>query len=276
MEKHSLYGGKIELTFDPIKHLYHANGKVTYGVTSVKDVIAKPALMYWAVNVAVEQMRRDFKPGVAYDELQVEQFLDSAKTAHRKRTQEAASIGQLAHGWISDYVMALANGKPAPDLPVNERAKSAVNAFLEFTKKHNITITSSERKIYSIESDYAGTLDAEGMVDGVKCVIDFKTSSGIYPEYFIQTAAYVKAREEETGEKYGGALIVRIDKDTGMFEAKAIKRDSLERFYKAFEACLVIYRLQMELKDEEKKAKEEQVEMKFDKYGEPSHPSDGA
>lgn len=264
MEKHSLYGGKVELIFDPVKHTYHANGKITYGVTSIKDVIAKPALMYWAVNVTVEQMRRDFKPGVAYDELQVEQFLGDAKMAHRKRSQEAASIGTLAHEWISDYVYALANKKPEPDLPINDKARSAVNAFLEFTKKHNITVTSSERKIYSVTSDYAGTLDAEGIVDGVKCVIDFKTSSGIYPEYFIQTAAYVKAREEETGESYGGALIVRIDKETGEFEAKAVKRDDLERYYKAFEACLTIYRLQMELKDEEKKAKQEQLTLGAD------------
>jgi len=259
MEQHVLYGGKVKLDFDTFKHVYYANGKVTYGVTSIKDVINKPALISWAANKAAESFRNDVKPGASYDEIQLDGFLAKAKSAHRQFTKDAASIGQLVHDWISKYIYALSDSKPLPLEPVNEKAKQSIKAFIDFTQKHNVEVTSSERKIYSMTEDYAGTLDGEGYIDGKKCILDFKTSSGIYPEFFIQVAAYLYAREEETGSKYEGAVIIRIDKETGEFEAKAIKREDLDEYYQAFLACLTLYRWQMRRKDEEKKNRESQL-----------------
>ena len=201
-------------------------------------------------------MRYDFKPGVTYDEVQIDNFLTNAKGAHRKFSKDAASIGQMVHEWISNYIYALANKSQLPAQPVNEKAKHSIKAFLDFTEKHNVEITSSERKIYSIEKDYCGTLDGEGFIDGKKCILDFKTSSAIYPEYFIQVAAYMKAREEETGSKYEGAVIIRVDKESGEFEVKAVKREELDEYYDAFLGCLSIYRWQMKRKDEDKLRKE--------------------
>jgi len=252
MERYTLYGGKINLEFDSFKHLYRANGNISYGVTSIIGVINKPALMYWAVNKAVDQMKYDFKPGIAYDEVQIDNFLSNAKGAHRKFSKDAANIGSMVHDWISNYIFALANNTVLPAQPVNEKARQSIRAFMDFTEKHNVEITSSERKIYSIEKDYCGTLDGEGIIDGKKCIIDFKTSSAIYDEYFIQVVAYMKAREEETGSKYDGAVIIRVDKESGEFEAKTIKREELDDFYNAFLGCLSIYKFQMKRKDEDK------------------------
>ena len=244
IEKHQLYDKKITLEFDPVKHIYSINGKTIYGCTSIVGVINKPALMYWAVNQAIDNLAGILKPGVSYDEVQIKNMLEEAKKRHTKTKEAAADIGAMIHDWISKFLKAGMEKKPLPKLPVNPEMKTAIQGFLKWAKENKVKFIHSERKIYSKKHGYAGTLDAEAKVNGKLAIIDFKTSNAFYPEYFLQTVAYQQAREEEEGKKYDGAYIIRFskNKDNGqpLFEVK--RSDNFEGCLRTFLACLQIYK----------------------------------
>lgn len=245
IETYKLYNGDITLTFDPAKHLYTANGRKVYGVTGILSVISKPALMFWAVNMALEKIAKTLKPGVSYDEIQIKKMLDSAKKAHTEKKTSAADKGTMIHSWIEKYIKG-----ENPELPLNEELKNAVLSFLSWKKDHNVKFLHSEIKVYSKRYNYAGTCDFIAEIDGKQYIGDIKTSSGIYPEMLYQTAAYQQARQEEYIEEYNGNIIVRCGKD-GTLEIK----ESAE-FYSnlsAFLGALALYERQQKVKDEEMK-----------------------
>lgn len=249
--KYKLYNGEIELDFNEEKHLYTVNGKKVDGTTGVLNVISKPALMYWAVNMSVEFFQTAIKPGVVYDEVQLKAMADGMKTAHRKRSTDAADIGKMVHDWIKSY---LEGKKPA--MPVNEQILNAVKTFLAWEKEYNVKFLHSEKILYSKKYNYAGTLDFIAEMDTpdhdgrIKVLGDFKTSSGIWDEYWFQTAAYQQAYLEEFPEEFiAGQTIVRIGKD-GSLEVKNSKPGDYEENLEAFNAALILHRRINVLKDE--------------------------
>jgi hypothetical protein len=57
-------------------------------------------------------------------------------------------------------------------------------------------------------------------VNGEFSVIDFKTSTRIYEEYYLQVAAYSKCVEDIYGDPVDKAYILRFDKQSGKFDAE--------------------------------------------------------
>lgn len=254
-EKYSLYNGKIILEFDPKLHIYSVNGKQKYGVTNITGVLNKPAVIYWAVNQAIEYLEANLKPGRALDEIQIKNLLENARRAHTETKNKAADIGTLVHKWVQDYVSAIAKKETPPKRPVNKEMKNAIDGFFKWAKENRLQIIRSEQKVYHDKYGYAGTLDLEGLVNGKRTVIDLKTGNALYPEAFLQASAYLKARERETGNKYpGGVIVVRLSKEDptrhiSAFEAK--KDEDADKHFKCFLYCLGIYRWQMEIKRQE-------------------------
>ena len=82
---------------------------------------------------------------------------------------------------------------------VPRELQSAVDAFQELQKTRGIAFHPEfiERSIWSSVNRYAGTIDALASIDGKFGVLDIKTSTGFYPEYNLQTAAYVAALREQ-------------------------------------------------------------------------------
>lgn len=246
-EKYSLYGGEISLEFDSKNHIYRIGDRIVYGVTSIVGVIGKPALIYWAVNQCIDNLKSIWEAGKSYDEIEIIKALETAKNIHTEKKNQSATIGELAHKWIENYIKSKIEGKEPPAPPLNEQLKNSIDAFLKWEKENNVEWLESERKIYSKKYDYAGTLDAEAKVNGELAIIDFKTSNGIYDDYFLQVAAYIQARKEETGQDYKGAYIVRIGKD-GELEVKEL--DDFEKHLRAFLGALEIYKWQQDLRSE--------------------------
>jgi len=251
IEKYLMYGGKVELEFDTSSHIYSIGGKQVYGVTNITGILDKPGLLYWGVNKAVEFLGANWQPGKVYDEVQIKNLLEKARKIHTQIKDEAASIGKMIHAWVSSYVKALAKKKTPPKRPINKEMKSAIDGFFKWAKKSQLKIMRSEKKVYHNKYGYAGTLDLEGLVEGKRTVIDIKTGNTLYPEAFLQAAAYLKAREQETGKKYpGGVIIVRLSKkveEAGKtivepFEAR--KDEEVDIHFKAFLNCLSLYRWQ--------------------------------
>ena len=98
---------------------------------------------------------------------------------------------------------------------------------------------------------YAGTCDFVAKIDGVLGVGDIKTSSGIYPEMRLQTAAYQHALEEEKGIKFPVRWIIRFDKKTGDFEAKSFYNFDVD--FGGFKAALALHRSLQTMEQESRK-----------------------
>lgn len=244
--KSKLYNGEVELVFDSVKHTYEANGKIVFGVTSITGILDKPALVYWAANMAAEWFEKNVPLGTMIDEISRARIIEGLKTAFRHRSKEAADIGTAVHKYLEEYLNAGINGDPLPPMPVNENIYNAIKAFLEWTRVNKVKFIAAERKVYSRKYGYAGTLDALGYVNGELCIIDFKTSSGIYPEMFLQTSAYAKAVNEEDGTKIKTCYIVRVPKDGSEFEVQ--KDDHMKLNFESFLGCLENYKRQMFMK----------------------------
>lgn len=261
-EEFDLYGGKCHVTFYPNSHRYTVNGKPTGGsVTGIIGVFDKSgALVPWAVELAVNYLREQFDGG----KLEESHFFD-AEEQHTIKKAEAANIGTMVHDWIEQYVKG-----NTPEMPDSKEAQIGVNAFLDWVGANKVIFKSSERAVYSRKHDFVGTMDIEAKVNGKLCLIDIKTSNGIYNTYNMQTAAYVKADEEESGREYHGRWIIRLSKETEkeynarmkkknsnrerkgkepvdyppyqVFEAKFLDNEegNMERDFKAFLACKVL------------------------------------
>lgn len=228
-----LFDGKIVLSFDEEKHVYRVDGRVLPGVTTICGVLSKPALVPWAAKMCAEYLDANLKPGQALDEVQKATLIKAMKGSWKQKKEEAADIGTIAHKFAEDY---LQGREPAK--PVNELARAAVDAFLEWMAAHHVKIISSERRILSLNHWYAGTVDLIAEVDGETWVADFKTSSGIWPEYGLQLAGYRIALREEMGQSLK-RLVLWFPKDGKPFEARALENDDADE--RGFLAALELH-----------------------------------
>jgi hypothetical protein len=138
-----------------------------------------------------------------------------SRGVHRSKASHAASIGTNVHKYSEAFFKKL----PLPELNTDE-AKRSVEAFHKWVAETNLEIVAIERRVYSKEFGYAGTVDLVAKFNGILGVGDYKTSSGIYPEMRFQTAAYQNALQEEKKIELGPRWIIRFDKKDGEFEAK--------------------------------------------------------
>lgn len=253
MEIYKLYNGEVDLHYNDDKHQYFVDGKIVPGVTGVMEIINKPALVGWAAKMCSEFLLRNLKPGMPLDEIEITTLANQMKRAHRVHADRAADIGSLAHLYIENAIKyKLGLNLASPVLPVNEEAKNCINAFSQWVATNNVKWVASEAKIYSKTSNYAGTLDIDAEINGERCIVDIKTSNGIWPEYLLQTAAYQYAREEELGIKYDARWILRIPKDGGVIEAR--RYINIERDFAAFASALRLQQKMAEIKIEFKEA----------------------
>jgi hypothetical protein len=251
--KTKLYNSEVELVFDSFRHSYHVNDSLNGkfqekvpSVTTALSILNKPALVNWAANMAADSIKESLKPGVPYDELEIQAIIEAGRKAHYQRKTDAGLTGTFVHKWVEDYIKG-----NNPGMPINQNLKDAINRFLEWKEKHQVEFLLSEQQIYSRKYNYTGTLDFICKVDDKMYIGDLKTSTGIYPEYLVQTAAYRQARVEEfPDEVYAGQLIVRIGKEDGAFEfAKVTDEMWYKKMFVGFIGALKTYETMELLKE---------------------------
>lgn len=240
-----LYNGEVEINFDSFRHQYSDNQGKIVSVTTALSIIAKPALVNWAANTAVEYISTQIEPGKSYDEMQLAKIWEGGKKAHYQKKIDAAMKGTFVHQYVEDFI----KGKN-PGMPVNPEIQKSVIQFLSWVKEHNVKFLASEQTIFSKKYRYTGKLDFICMVDGKMYLGDLKTSKAIYAEYFVQTSAYRFAREEEfPEEKYIGQLIIRVGKE-GDFELGILRNDEMyKRMLVGFLAALRLHQTMEMLKE---------------------------
>ena len=142
MQNYKLYNDTITLEFDPDKHIYTVDDKRVEGVTGVTSVISKPALMYWAVNMAIDFLSKVLKAGRSYDELQIRAMLESDKYAHRQNKTNAGDIGTLVHEAIETYIKT-----GVAKNPINNIARMSFKKFLKRCRLYQLRIWACELRI---------------------------------------------------------------------------------------------------------------------------------
>lgn len=260
-EAYKFYNGEVELRYDPKEHVYllvtPTGLERQEGVTTIVHIIDKSeALIGWACKMMATKLLSTtpvttLPTGdrvVHLTHSDYESLVLKAKTAHRDKLEEAASIGSIAHAWIEAYIeRLLANNFTYSPFPENEQSASCCVAALAWMRDHNVRWVCTEKKVYSRHFQYAGTMDGLCIVDSCTdplccpnefrdhlSVADWKTSNYLYPEYLLQTAAYEAAYEEEHGVNIRDRWVIRLGKDDGNFEAWHLTEDDYEGDITAF------------------------------------------
>ncbi len=210
-----------------------AAGMLVPGATTVTGLLNKPQLVRWANRLGLEG-------------------IDSSKY-----TDEAAAIGTLAHAMVLEHLTKEELDRTTFSAAQIDQAENSVLSFLEWKKQHDIIPIACETKyvcddIPFLAPDgemkmvgYGGTVDCYCMLDGKGTLLDFKTGSGIYNEYFVQVAAYAELLKK-AGLPVEECRILRIGRseDEG-FEDRSVP--NTERYYEIFKSLLNVYFLKKEL-----------------------------
>ncbi len=209
---------------------YTIDGCQFPSVTTILDVIAKPALGPWYAK----QERRYFetamlevlsKPGARDPEYVRSAVVDAVggvKAADREK-QRAATIGTAIHAGI-EWQLRTRLGEDAGSEPVlPDPAAWAVESWKDWTKSIALEPLAIERTVYCEACGYAGTLDLYARVEGALTVLDWKSGRAIYPEAFLQNVAYRHAAAR-LGLPSSQGLIVRVPKlvDDPSWEVMAV------------------------------------------------------
>lgn len=231
---------KARFKFDPVEHMYTLDGKPLHGVTSILRVIAKPALIQWAANMACDYIIEN-SPRMDTGRFTTDTIIEEARVAHRKKKEDAGEKGHDVHTQIEELVkQAIEANKGHIKYQDDGKINPQVQKFMKWADENNAHFLESEKRVYSQESWYAGTLDLVLEIDGKKFIADVKTSSAIYPEFYLQMAAYQGALEEMNEHTdIAGAMVINLPKKGG-FEIGYNYAYADNRM--AFLAALVLYK----------------------------------
>jgi hypothetical protein len=113
-------------------------------------------------------------------------------------------------------------------------------AFVEWHREYKPDIEALELPVYDLEKGYAGRIDAVCFIQGVRYLVDFKTSSAIHNAYWLQVNAYAYAYERLYELTVDRIAILRLGtKHKCGYEFKEIEPTS--RNFEVFLACKTIW-----------------------------------
>ena len=229
------------LKFNKAKHAYRLDGKPMTGVTTVLGIIAKPALINWAANMAVDYVKENSAGGGLLDYLVSEKVLEEARTAHTRAKEKAGDKGTDIHALVEEYIkksISENDGRAIGDIPTQE---PMLEEFIRWAVNNKVQFLESEKRVYSEKWWVAGTADFTCKINDQRFVGDLKTQKTMWDRTpFFQTAGYMKMLVEMGEEPYDGTIIVNINKeDNKLTEYKSY---DWEADIKSFESALQLYR----------------------------------
>jgi hypothetical protein len=187
---------KLEDLGQPIRDVAEAaeTDAVMWSVTTIIDVIDKPAIVYWAceqtANAAIDSV--DTWQAMMADQGRDEtvSWLRDARNRRPKTTLSDKDLGTIVHDLIEYYGLSgkrpdrdyceekvVAMGGPRLDVAGEvETAGRMFNQFDSWAQQAQPVYQATEVTVYSPTYGYAGTADAFLTIDGVRFIADYKTS----------------------------------------------------------------------------------------------------
>jgi hypothetical protein len=197
-----------------------AAGEVCPGVTTILSRFKESgALLHWAWTQGIE--------GKDY----------------RTTRDNAASTGSAAHALVEQEI----HGEEA--VPGSEETARALGNFRKWREVVRLRIVTTEMPYISERHRFGGTLDYIALVNDELCIVDLKTSNGVYPEYICQLGAYMMLWEENNpGELLAGAHLLRIGKETAAWAHYSWGRPTMELGARLFLCLREAFGMDKELK----------------------------
>ena len=228
------------------RHLYYMNGKGPWpGVTTVTDVLDKPALLKWhkeqVAAAAVEHADRLVLDKAAGNVDAAIAFLLATRNAGTTGRERGSRI----HATLEQLVR-------RETLAIDGRDQAAIAGARTWLNENSVKPLEVESFLINETLGYGGTCDLIASIDGATWLLDWKTSESVawpdgrvYDDMKLQLAAY--ARAEFIGrigdaERYALPSIERYgilhvtDGGTRLYPADVTEDDWI-----AFRACLRLY-----------------------------------
>ena len=164
-------------------HGYQLDGEKILGVTTIIDVLDKPALRNWYADQAAKRAVDEWDQ---LAELPITERLDRIKYGPRDQVRAAALRGTEIH----DLGHKLAEGG---EVNVPDAHRGPVEAYARWLDEWEVEPIAAETPLASVTHRYGGTADLWARVgkrDGAVCLLDVKTGKGVYSETGLQLAAY--------------------------------------------------------------------------------------
>jgi hypothetical protein len=217
----SLYNGEVTLEFNEGRHIYKVSDlavggkpqRYTPSATGIIGVMSKPGLESgnWAAAAASKYLKENFA-NLSIDS----PHWDVATTAHRSKKDKAADVGTRVHKFAQQVM----DGEEDLQFPSDPQGRAGATAFLNWYHQNKVQAHATERMVYSRKYHYAGTTDFVGVVNGERCILDYKTSNYFASPYLamrLQKKAYAMAIEEELGcDPITVGWTIRLDKESGL------------------------------------------------------------
>lgn len=233
------YHKNMSYKFDKARHHHSFDGKPLMGVTTVLGVIAKPMLIQWAADMAVDYIDRQTirnDETASYPLPIWKEILEQARVAHRTKKEKAGDWGTRLHEVIENYIK-------YQKTDVAEDQKVIFDKFIAWVTENNVKFLESEKHIWSETMWTGGICDVVLEMNGKKYIGDFKTSSGIYNEAFFQIAAYDLMMQEmglHKPEDIEGYIVINLRKDNVLDFKIAMDKELNQE---AFKSALALYKI---------------------------------
>lgn len=217
--------GKYLLEFDVEKHKYWLNGDNIPGSTTV--------------------IKAGYPKSEALIKWQIKQGIQEYETG--KKLKAAASIGSFVHEFA--YLTELNKQEEIGELlgkidmqPDKKQIKNGIDLFLDWRQTEGGQNRYAEQIICSPSLKVAGSFDRLDEIAGKVRLRDYKTSSGIYVDQFIQLGGYALQLKEWFGIDVDEVEIVRLGKTEPKVETKLIDdRTIINEFKEQFIRCVGTY-----------------------------------
>jgi hypothetical protein len=211
-------------------------GQQVPGVTTVIDVLSKPALPRWAAketaNFAVANRK-------SWQDLDEQAAIDLLKGAPWRMSGGAMSKGTEIHAIAEKLLVNDPVDFVPPDI---QNAVRGVAQIIEWLKPEPIHIESS---LWNMSKGYAGTCDLIATIDGETWLLDWKSSKDVYPDNGLQIAAYSRAEviikpdgTETPMPKIDKFAVCHVPKEG---KASLVMIDVTDADFEAFCAALAVF-----------------------------------
>jgi len=188
-----------------------------------------------------ETIERSFVDNTITNKKWRDELIKAAKDAYKIKSTEAADIGTIVHDYAYHYekgdtFKCIELQKIVDAHKDSQKIINGLEKFIAWKKKNKDEILNTEEIVAYVCGlhqkapnsvitgclCYAGKYDRLARRGDLVILQDFKTSNGIYPDHFIQMAAYATALEYWTGLNVGGFEVLRFGKENGEFQTLLI------------------------------------------------------
>ena len=177
----------MTLKFSAKAHRYTMDGKPVQGVTTILNkALPKPALPYWAARSVAEWVADNPEGLNQLQSMGRAPMVEALKNVPWQVRDEAAIRGTDVHALAEKLI----NGE---EVQVPDHLVSRVEGLAKLLDEFQIQPLLTEVSVGNRKLWYAGRLDTVSVINDVNWLLDFKTSSGVYGETALQTAAYARA-----------------------------------------------------------------------------------